>query len=145
VKPDFSISVGFSGSIKLVDTSNNMQIRIMGDLLPRASFKSEKMFRFLRFSRAKFHFRVIFDEASQSRSVFYCIQPAAIANLTFWFTAEHPVVVLGLTDQYYIPYAAFFTSQDIKFVSASDFQASWLRYDILTEISTIEIYRRNIS
>ncbi|RHY31567.1 hypothetical protein DYB32_003374 [Aphanomyces invadans] len=102
---DFSIGVGVKGAVKLVDTSNNMHIRATGEVKPHGMFKSEKLFRFLRFSRAEFLFRLVVEPSSP----------------------EMPPTSMGLSNPYYIPFDAMFTLPDPTLWTAPYFQASWQR------------------
>ncbi|ETW03467.1 hypothetical protein, variant 1 [Aphanomyces invadans] len=104
---DFSIGVGVKGAVKLVDTSNNMHIRATGEVKPHGMFKSEKLFRFLRFSRAEFLFRLVVEPSSP----------------------EMPPTSMGLSNPYYIPFDAMFTLPDPTLWTAPYFQASWQSAD----------------
>ncbi|CAK4131103.1 unnamed protein product, partial [Aphanomyces euteiches] len=102
---DFSISVGVSGPVKLVDTSNNMHIRVTGEVKPHGTFRSEKLFRFLRFSRARFFFRVV-------------IEPTA---------PEQSAIVMGLSNPYHMPFDALFQLPEPSLWTQSYYQNAWQR------------------
>ncbi|KAF0698196.1 Aste57867_11181 [Aphanomyces stellatus] len=100
---DFSISVGVTGPVKLVDTSNNMHIRATGEVKPHGMFKSEKLYRFLRFSRARFYFRVVLEPSSP----------------------ELPPTVLGLSNPYHMPFDALLHLPEPTLWTASYYQKAW--------------------
>ncbi|CAK4197341.1 unnamed protein product, partial [Aphanomyces euteiches] len=99
------ISVGVSGPVKLVDTSNNMHIRVTGEVKPHGTFRSEKLFRFLRFSRARFFFRVV-------------IEPTA---------PEQSAIVMGLSNPYHMPFDALFQLPEPSLWTQSYYQNAWQR------------------
>ncbi|ETV85167.1 hypothetical protein, variant [Aphanomyces astaci] len=102
---DFSIGVGVTGPVTLVDTSNNMHIRVTGEVKPHGMFKSEKLFRFSRFSRARFYFRVELESVTSSPEV--------------------PATVMGLTNPYHMPFDALFHLPDSTLWTAAYFQMAW--------------------
>ncbi|RHY35677.1 hypothetical protein DYB25_004946 [Aphanomyces astaci] len=99
------IGVGVTGPVTLVDTSNNMHIRVTGEVKPHGMFKSEKLFRFSRFSRARFYFRVELESVTSSPEV--------------------PATVMGLTNPYHMPFDALFHLPDSTLWTAAYFQMAW--------------------
>ncbi|KAF0747330.1 hypothetical protein AaE_007764, partial [Aphanomyces astaci] len=121
---DFSIGVGVTGPVTLVDTSNNMHIRVTGEVKPHGMFKSEKLFRFSRFSRARFYFRVELESVTSSRSYPESHPWYDIYSLCDT-VAEVPATVMGLTNPYHMPFDALFHLPDSTLWTAAYFQMAW--------------------